>query len=207
MKPARDFSCDGAPAQGGREHSGGRVMGRQRRKGFTLIEMMIVVAIIGILASIAIPAFIKYIRRAKTTEAVMNLRKLFDSSVSYYEQEYADRNGRPLPHQFPGADQALGPAPGNNPCCGRVGDKCPPEADAWQTPQWQALNFSVDDPHYYWYQYVATGSGPQARFTARAMGNLNCNLSYSTFERVGGINPANLSVVGGSGIYSVRPLE
>ncbi|MCB9546620.1 MAG: prepilin-type N-terminal cleavage/methylation domain-containing protein [Myxococcales bacterium] len=189
-------------------------MHRTRSQGFTLIEMMIVVAILGILASIAIPAFVKYIRRAKTTEAVMNLRKLFDSSVTYYEREIADRNGRPHPHQFPGANQALGPAPGNNPCCGLPGDKCPPAsvggvipANVWQAPHWQALNFSIDDPHYYWYQYVSTGVGTQARFTARSMGNLNCNLTYSTFERVGGVNPASGGVVGGSGIFSVRPLE
>ena len=41
----------------------------QSEKGFTLIELMIVVAIIAILAAVAIPAFSKYIRRAKTSEA------------------------------------------------------------------------------------------------------------------------------------------
>jgi type IV pilus assembly protein PilA len=51
---------------------------------------MIVVAILGILAAIAIPAFVTYIRRAKTVEATENVSKMFDLAASYYARERSE---------------------------------------------------------------------------------------------------------------------
>jgi type IV pilus assembly protein PilA len=54
------------------------------KKGFTLIELMIVVAIIGILAAIAIPNFLRFQAKSKQSEAKTNLGGIFTAQISYF---------------------------------------------------------------------------------------------------------------------------
>jgi type IV pilus assembly protein PilE len=66
--------------------------GRQET-GFTLIELMIVVAIVAILASIAIPSYRSYIARAKITEATNNLSDVRVKMEQYYQDNRAYGTG------------------------------------------------------------------------------------------------------------------
>jgi type IV pilus assembly protein PilA len=55
--------------------------------GFTLVELMIVVAVLGILAAVAIPAFLQYYHRAKSSEAMVNIKSINYGAVAYFGAE------------------------------------------------------------------------------------------------------------------------
>jgi len=65
---------------------------RSKTRAFTLIELMVVVAILGVLAAIAVPSFIGYVRRSRTAEAVQTLGSLYTSAASLYVAEHAGRH-------------------------------------------------------------------------------------------------------------------
>jgi type IV pilus assembly protein PilA len=196
---------------------------------------MVVVAIIGILAAVAIPAFMKNARKAKTTEATTNIKKIAEGASSYYHEEMiASGTAVPIQRQFPGPAGALAAAgdtepaiPGGHPCCAVAGiSKCQPAPTLWTDPLWQQLKFSMDDPHYYAYMYdhdqVATpangvalmatsitlgdGSTPTEYFVADAIGDLNCDGTFSTFETFGGLDTAG-SVSLSAGHSESSPVE
>ncbi len=66
-----------------------------RRGGFTLVEIMIVVAIIALLAAIAVPGFLRSRKRSQASRIINDLR-LIDSAVDQYAIETSKKTGDPV---------------------------------------------------------------------------------------------------------------
>jgi prepilin-type N-terminal cleavage/methylation domain-containing protein len=139
-----------------------------RDRAFTLVELMVAVAIVGVLAAIAIPVFQKYLVKAKSAEAPMMLRKLMDGASAYFAVDHADSTGQNVEPQFPAT---TGWYPAELP----VGRKVAPAAGEPATADvdtWNQLRFSINEPVQFHYRFIRTGSGPTSRADVAAEGQI-----------------------------------
>ena len=168
--------------------------------GFTLIELMIVVAIIGLLAAVGIPSFLHYIDDSKLSEARGNLRTIADNAVTYFNTEhYFDTNGtHKTDGRYPGCQDDDNVAPVD---CGAAAAKTYTTlqpglkmkiGDAeWRKPVWIRLGFRLDAPVYYGYEYTTANS--TRTFTATATAKFDANKT-SIFS-IGGSEKGELSML------------
>ncbi len=167
------------------------IMLKKNAKGFTLIELMIVVAIIGILAAVAVPGFMNYIKSSKTSEAKTNLKAIADGSLSYFEAEHCYEAGcmAPTNQLYPGQPAAGAYAPAEAtvvPNAGKIGQKQSPEntnvTNVLAADPFKSIKFAINKPFYYAYQYVSAGDKPGgSTFSAAAQASLNKSCDSNFF--------------------------
>ena len=158
-------------------------------RGLTIIELLLVICILGLLASTAGVMFQNYILRSKTPEAMLGVSKMAQGELSYYAKNSAFIGAGPTP-AFP--------------------QQQPQAVDfAEDDPNWQLIDFSFSNPVRFSYQAIVISSGlmravgeegedSELSVDCVAFGDLDGDGEVSTFRRsitaLGTQNPLMTSI-------------
>jgi type II secretory pathway pseudopilin PulG len=165
---------------------------------------MITIAILGILAALAIPAFTGYMSRSKTAEVSANLNHMFKGAAAYYAGEFA---GKGISSTVSGncivPDGAASPPTPSN-----TKQRFAPDAT------FTAIHFLISDYVYFSYGLTSADTTSTCRhtkntaalYTLYANGDLDHDATMSTFELAVGSDSSN-TLFHRRGFYVINELE
>lgn len=164
---------------------------RKTSGGFTLVELMIVVGIVGVLAALAVYGVRKYVAHSKTAEATNAVGRMAKDASAAFAREGMDGEvltvGKSAKFSNQLCQSASAPVP-SDPTLVK-GKKYQTDPSEWkadaakQHTGFSCLKFSLVDPQYYMYDYQSQGGGAEgAWFEAKARGDLDGDGELSTFS-------------------------
>jgi type IV pilus assembly protein PilA len=173
------------------------------KRGFTLVELMIVVAIVGVLAALAIYGVRKYIANAKTAEARNSIGQMSKDATTAFVREGMDPKVLTLGESTGNTNRLCGASTAVPTLMSSVqGKKFQSQPSDWATGDknagWQCLKFSMADPQYYQYSYLNTGTDGAVgnTFECVAQGDLNGDgTAFSKFSIKGDLQAGADGVV------------
>lgn len=149
---------------------------RQRRiVGFTAIELMNFLGLAAVLSAVGMYALARYVRHAKTAEAVSSVTSLANASADYYNASDATQPTGAAPNavhamrHFPPSSRV--PVPED--ALSVRGHRYQSNLADWSASPWRELRFSIVQPQCYQYSFEADGAGATAKALVSAEGDLD----------------------------------